>query len=135
MANTVPQHTHQVDTGLVVTNLPIPLPVSYSIPDPLPVSIDLADPLPVEIVVGAPTYGQVTVTGSATAIGTARAGRTGLTIYNPIASSGPVYLGGAGVTIGTGDILEPSEHVTYSAPTAWFGITGGASIVVSYEDE
>ena len=83
----------------------------------------------------APTTGQVTVTGSATAIGTARAGRTGLTIYNPIASSGPVYLGGAGVTIGTGDILEPSESVTYSAPTAWFGITGGASIVVSYEDE
>jgi hypothetical protein len=82
-----------------------------------------------------PTTGQVTVTGSATAIGAARAGRTGLTIYNPIGSSAPVYLGGASVTAGTGDILEPSESVTYSAPTAWYGITGGASILVSYEDE
>jgi hypothetical protein len=83
----------------------------------------------------APTTGQPTITGSATPIGGARAGRTGLTIYNPKASSGNVFLGGASVTAGTGDILEPGEFVTYSAPVQWYGITGGASIVVSYEDE
>jgi hypothetical protein len=83
----------------------------------------------------APTTGQVTVTGSATAIGATRAGRTGLTIYNPIGSGGTVYLGGASVTDTTGDILEPSESVTYSAPTQWYGCTAGGSVTVSYEDE
>jgi hypothetical protein len=84
----------------------------------------------------APTVGQVTITGSATAIAAARAGRTGLTIYLPIAASGPINIGtSSAVTFGTGDILEAGESVTYSAPIQYYGITGGASIVVSYEDE
>jgi hypothetical protein len=82
-----------------------------------------------------PTFDQVTVTGAATAIGAARANRSGITVYNPVGSGGTVYLGDHTVTAATGDILEPGESVTYGSPIAWYGITTGGSVLVSYEDE
>jgi len=84
---------------------------------------------------------QVTIDGTAggTLIAAANPTRTGLTIYNPSsainATPAVAFLGRHGVTTATGDILEPTESVTYGDPGAWYGITTGASITVSYEDE
>jgi hypothetical protein len=82
---------------------------------------------------------QVTVGATPTLIAAANPTRTGLTIYNPSSTvnaiPGIVWLGGAAVTTADGDILEPTESVTYGEPGAWYGITSGGSLIVSYEDE
>jgi len=96
----------------------------------------IADPLPVATVGQSSfSYGQTAITGSATAIAAPRANRTGLSVHNLAAASGPVYLGDASVSTSTGLCLEPGGSVTFATPSQIYGITAGASITVSWEDE
>jgi hypothetical protein len=78
---------------------------------------------------------QVTVGVGGDLIAPARAGRTGLTIYNPYTSAVPVFVGPVGVTAGTGYQLDPGYFVTVASPIAWYGVTASATATVSYEDE
>jgi len=92
-------------------------------------------------------FGEVVVTGSRTLICAANSKRTGLTIYQPSASeqtllgtgAATVFLGDVTVTVpggaAPGDVLEATESVTYAEVGAWYGITRGGSVTVSFEDE
>ena len=99
-------------------------------------TLAIADPLPVATVGQSSfSYGQTAITGSATAIAAPRVNRTGLSVHNLAAASGPVYLGDASVSTSTGLCLEPGGSVTFATPSQIYGITAGASITVSWEDE
>ena len=139
MANTVPQHTHQVDTGLVITNIPNPLPVevtnplSVTLPDPLPVT--LPDPLPVFCVSGAGTTGQTAVGTTQTAISVATSTRTAMTVHNLAAATQPVFIGPSGVTDATGYVLEPGHSQTFASGIQWYAIAAATGTTVSWIDE
>ena len=79
--------------------------------------------------------GQVSVTATATAILPANPSRTAGTIYNPVASTAPVFIGPSGVTDTTGYQLDPGYGLTVAGTEEWFGITASATILVTYEDE
>ncbi len=93
------------------------------------------------------TFGEIVVTGTRTLICAANSERTGLTIYEPSAteqgllgtSAATVFIGDVTVTVpggaAPGDVLEATESVTYAETGAWYGITRGSSVTVSFEDE
>jgi hypothetical protein len=131
MANTVPQHTHQVDTGLVITNIPNPLPVEVTNPWP----VTLPDPLPVFCISGAGTTGQTAVGTTQTAISVATSTRTALTVHNLAAATQPVFIGPTGVTDSTGYALEPGHSQTFASGIQWYAIAAATGTTVSWIDE
>lgn len=84
----------------------------------------------------APSYGQTAVDGTATEIVGSNPGRSGCSIHNLSTAPGIVYLGtNSSVTTSTGYALEPGASITAAEPGPIYGITAGATITVSWEDE
>ena len=75
---------------------------------------------------------QVSVLATATLIAAARAGRSMITIVN--GGTTDVFVGGSGVTAGTGVLLVGIKGASITIPTsgAVYGITGGGSQAVSF---
>lgn len=61
----------------------------------------------------APITGQVSVTGTAQPLAQPAQTATAYTIYALSTNSGPVYIGGAGVTVTTGHAPEPGRSMDY----------------------
>lgn len=76
---------------------------------------------------------QVTVTGSATLIMAARAGRNSATIINN--STTPVYIGNVGVTTGNGVKIAGQDGASLTLPFsgAIYGISGGSAAISAVE--
>jgi hypothetical protein len=101
----------------------------------VPLSVDLTGALRTTSALStSPTVSQISVSNSATLIKASNTSRRSLMIRNHGTVS--VYLGGSGVTISTGMILNQYDALTFDKNTAaWYGITSSGTSTVSFVEE
>ena len=115
-----------------VANVAVP---TWTETNQVPLSVDLTGALRTTSALStSPTISQIGVSNSATLIKASNTSRRSLMIRNHGTVS--VYLGGSGVTISTGMILNQYDALTFDKNTAaWYGITSSGTSTVSFVEE